>query len=192
MLPQITQALMEYVPQPLVYDANLTQAAVLVALTDDEDNPELILTLRSKHLSRHSGEVAFPGGKKDHDDESLLITALRESQEEIDLAPSVVNVIGQLNQTVSKHGIVVTPVVGIVPSNVELKPNPGELDAIFRVPLIYLLEAQPLRWDRLMMSGKHTDVPCFLYQHYQIWGLTAFMLMDLLNLVFGYRPHRVS
>lgn len=159
------------------------EAGVLLALTDAPD-PEVIVTLRSSHLSTHSGEMAFPGGKRDPEDADLLVTALREAEEEVALPPSQVEVIGSLGQVVSKHLLQVTPWVGIISRHMPLEPNPGEIDIIHRVPLSYLLEPANRRLDKLNFAGKVRYVPAWHWQGEVIWGLTAYILAELLNVGF--------
>ncbi|MDO6513756.1 MULTISPECIES: CoA pyrophosphatase [unclassified Neptuniibacter] len=165
---------------PARFSSNRPQASVLIALTDDDD-PEVILTKRAATLSTHSGEIAFPGGKYDETDTDLLFTALREAHEEVGLQPSLVDVIGPLGQVLSKHGLQVTPWVGVVPKTVELVPNLGELDEIFSVPLSFFLADQRYSTDEIRFKGKSLYVPAWEYQGHIIWGLTAYMLVELLN-----------
>ncbi|KXJ57777.1 CoA pyrophosphatase [Neptuniibacter pectenicola] len=165
---------------PARFPSNRPQASVLIALTDHDD-PEVILTKRAATLSTHSGEIAFPGGKYDETDTDLLFTALREAHEEVGLLPSSVDVIGPLGQVLSKHGLQVTPWVGVVPKTVELVPNPGELDEVFSVPLSFFLADQRYSTDEIRFKGKSLYVPAWEYQGHIIWGLTAYMLVELLN-----------
>lgn len=159
------------------------EAGVLLALTDCVD-PEVIVTLRSPHLSTHSGEMALPGGKRDPDDPDLLTTALREAEEEIALPPGQVEVIGSLGQVVSKHLLQVTPWVGVIPSRLTLEPNPGEIDIIHQVPLSYLLDPRNRRLDQIDFAGKVRYVPAWHWEGQVIWGLTAYILAELLNVGF--------
>lgn len=159
------------------------EAGVLVALTDRPD-PEVILTLRAATLSTHSGEVSFPGGKRDPEDADLLATALREAHEEVDLHSRDVEIIGSLGQVVSKHHLQVMPWVGVVAEQQPLKANPGEIDRILRVPLSFLLAPENRRMDRLDFAGQTRYVPAWSWQGDVIWGLTAYILAELLNVGF--------
>jgi len=159
------------------------EAGVLLALTDTSD-PEVIVTLRSPFLSTHSGEMAFPGGKRDPEDADLLATALREAEEEVALPPGQVEVIGSLGQVVSKHLLQVTPWVGVIPPRLPLEPNPDEIDSIHRVPLSYLLDPANRRIDQIDFAGKVRSVPAWHWQGEVIWGLTAYILAELLNVGF--------
>ncbi len=154
----------------------LAQAAVLVAITD-EDEPHLVLTRRADHLNTHSGEVAFAGGKQDDTDPDLVYTALREAHEEIDLVSTDVNVIGALDQVVSRFGYVVTPIVGIIPADICFTANLDELDAVFKVPLKFFLETEPYDY---FQRGR-ISIPTYHYEGFRIWGLTAMMITEMMN-----------
>ena len=179
MLTQVQQRLHDYSPR--VIDVPLPKAAVLIPVTN-HPTPELILTRRASHMSTHSGEVAFPGGKQDDTDNSLTETALRESQEEIGLMPEQVQVIGQTGTVISRFGIEVTPIVGIVEASAELTANAAELDRIFRVPVHFFLDKANLEYDSWKDQGQIYAMPRFQYQEYKIWGLTAMMLAEFLNI----------
>ncbi len=160
----------------IIDQPTLPQAGVLVAITNETD-PQLVLTQRARHLSSHSGEVAFAGGKRDETDPDIVYTALREAHEEINLPSSHVNVVGELDQVVSLFGYLVTPIVGIVPAETEFVANQDELDAIFKVPLRYFLENEP---DDYMKRGKIL-IPSYHYEGFRIWGLTAMMITEMMN-----------
>lgn len=161
-----------------------SEAAVLLAFTDEPDT-QLVLTRRADHLKSHRGEVALPGGKIDPTDESIIAAALRESHEEIDLLPSAVEVLGQLDPMVTRFGVKVTPVVGIIAPDTALTPNPDELDSIFRVPLAFFLRDERMRTDRGTVNGHAVAVPCWNWQGYEIWGVTAIIIVNLMNRVLG-------
>lgn len=160
---------------------DLPQASVLIALTESID-PKLIYTLRSKKVSSHSGEVAFPGGMKEQKDANLTITALRESYEEIGLSQSKVKVFGSLDTLVSRFNISVTPFVGSVPEDVSLNNDSDEIDSIFKVPLSFFLNEGRYRNDIVRKDGQVFHVPVYKYESYIIWGLTAMITVNFLNL----------
>lgn len=157
------------------------EAAVLVALTDEPDDPEVILTRRHARLRQHGGEVAFPGGKRELGDGDLEATALREAEEETALAASLVRVLGPLDEVVSKHGLRVVPYLGVVPAALKLVPDPVEIETIFQVPLRFFLADPREHTDRLDDRGQALYVPSYRYDNHCIWGLTAYVLVELLN-----------
>ncbi|MCA0894371.1 NUDIX hydrolase [Microbulbifer agarilyticus] len=154
-------------------------AAVLLALTDEKD-PQVILTLRSQHLSSHSGEVSLPGGRWDDTDPSLEYTALRETHEEIGLPADRVRILGPLWTRTTRWQVEVTPWLGIVPADASLTPNPGELDAIFRVPLSWFFDDPRIRTDRITIDKRRIYLPAYNYEGYEIWGFTAGVLTEFL------------
>ncbi len=158
-------------------------AAVLMAMTK-EDIPRLILTQRAAHLKSHAGEVAFPGGKRDDTDSSLIYTALREAQEEIALNPQDVEVVGELGIFTSRVGLKVKPIIGLLDDIPHLTPSPDEIDSIFTVPLDVFLTQKPNYQHKIKYMGISIPVPSFNYQGYVIWGLTGFMIVELMRRVY--------
>jgi 8-oxo-dGTP pyrophosphatase MutT (NUDIX family) len=178
----LTERLSNYAPRQLALD--YPEAGILVPITDNARNPEMIFTLRSSNLKTHRGQVAYPGGKRDPEDTSLIATALRETHEEIGLPPDQVKIIAPLSQVMSLHRILVTPYVGVVPGDHPLEPNPHEIESVFRVPISWLLEDRRERTDTLSFLNSTLYVPCYRWEHYQIWGLSAVVLVDFLNAVY--------
>ncbi|HMY29363.1 MAG TPA: CoA pyrophosphatase [Agitococcus sp.] len=158
-------------------------AAVLMAMTR-EDIPRLILTQRAAHLKSHAGEVAFPGGKRDKTDSSLIYTALREAQEEIDLNPQDVEVVGELGIFTSRVGIKVKPIIGLLDDIPHLTPSPDEIDSIFTVPLDVFLQQKPNYQHKIKYMGLSIPVPSFNHEGYVIWGLTGFMIVEFMRQVY--------
>ncbi len=194
LIDQICQRLAQHAPQRLPND--LPNASVLVPITRHGASPEIILTRRTQNLSTHKGQVAFPGGRHDPEDLTLLHTALRESHEEIGLPPEQVEVVAQLSDVISLHGLRVTPFVGIVDPTVALVANPHELESIFKVPLTWFLQAEPIRRDAIKYKELNLSVPAYHYDvqglRYEIWGLSAIILVELLNLTLDAQiPLRV-
>ncbi|MEK1904887.1 MAG: CoA pyrophosphatase [Pseudomonas sp.] len=183
MLDELLLRVRSHSPRILPADQRLPEAAVLVPLTRS-DEPELVLTLRASGLSTHGGEVAFPGGRRDPEDRDLIHTALREADEEIGLPPGLVEVIGPLSPLVSRFGIRVTPYVGVVPDYVEYRANDDEIAAVFSVPLRFFCEDPREVTHRIDYEGHSWYVPCYHYEGYKIWGLTAVMIVELVNLLF--------
>ncbi len=184
MLDIIRHKLGHYQPNPLSPPPQAEQAAVLLPLTCCQQ-PKLILTQRAEGLSTHSGEVAFPGGMRDPEDQDLLHTALRESHEEVGINPDQVEVIGTLSPLVSRHGVLVTPYVGLVAENTQLSTNAAEIAAVFNVPLDFFADDPRQTTHRIDYLGRSWYVPSYQYDSYKIWGLTALMVVELVNIVYG-------
>jgi 8-oxo-dGTP pyrophosphatase MutT (NUDIX family) len=159
-------------------DGDLTPAAVLVAVVD-HDTPTVILTERPETMRRHPGQISFPGGRMDPGDDGPVAAALREAEEEIALPCGSVEVIGAADLYRTVTGFEVTPIVGVVPPGLDLRPQPGEVAAMFEVPLHYLLDPrhQVVRtavWQGLERSYYEID-----WEGRRIWGATAAMIVNL-------------
>ncbi|UTW08868.1 CoA pyrophosphatase [Pseudomonas benzenivorans] len=183
MLDELLHRVRGHRPRLLETECDFPEAAVLVPITRS-DEPEVILTLRASGLSTHGGEVAFPGGRRDPEDRDLIHTALREAEEEIGLPPGLVEVIGPLSSVVSRHGIHVTPYVGLVPDYVDYEANDGEIASVFSVPLAFFRDDPRDVTHRIDYLGQSWYVPSYQYGEYKIWGLTAIMLVELVNLLY--------
>ncbi len=183
MLKKISNRLQTSPPEPLQPVEGRHEAAVLLALTREID-PRLVFIQRAQHLNNHAGQVAFPGGKWEQGDSSLLFTALRESEEEVALVPTEVEVVARLSQRRTRLGVQVTPYVGFIRPGLPLLADPSELEALFHVPLSYLLEPGHLIKKQVDVLGSWCWMPCYDYAGYTIWGFTLSVLVDMLNRVF--------
>jgi 8-oxo-dGTP pyrophosphatase MutT (NUDIX family) len=157
-------------------------AAVLLPLVM-HDRPTVLLTQRTAHLSTHSGQIAFPGGKLDDTDTDAVAAALRETHEEIGLAPPRVEVLGTLPEYITGTSFIVTPVVGLVQPGFVLQPNPHEVDDVFEVPLDFLMDPANHRrhgfaWDGVMREWYSMPYQDATHERF-IWGATAGMLRNL-------------
>lgn len=156
-------------------------AAVLVPLVARPE-PTLLLTRRTSHLANHSGQIAFPGGKVDASDASVVDAALREAEEEVGLARAHVEVLGTLPLYTTGTAFVITPVVAWVEPGFVLQPNPGEVDDVFEVPLAFLLDPANHRRHAFEADGLRREWFSMPYQEGAverfIWGATAGMLRN--------------
>ena len=162
------------------------QASVLIAILNYGEyieSPELIYTQRSGHLSTHSGEVSFPGGKAEDGDKSLFDTALRESNEEMSLNGEDVTMLGKLDYLISRHKIEVNPFIATVDKPQELEAN-EEIQEIFTVPLSFLLDPKNIKRESIERQGSVWEVPTWSLKNQKIWGLTAMITINFLNVCF--------
>jgi len=153
-------------------------AAVLVAVTD-RDDPGVILTQRTDTLRRHAGQIAFPGGRIDPEDDGPIAAALREAEEEIALPPSIVDVIGTADRYRTVTGYDVTPVVGVVPPGLTLVPAEAEVADVFEVPLGFLLDHANHTEASATYQGQERRYYEILWGDRRIWGATAAMIVNL-------------
>lgn len=161
------------------------QAAVLIAITDESD-PKVLLTRRSLYLSNHAGEVSFPGGKRDPQDTSNIVVALREAYEETALNPFDVQLIGDLPMQKARNGMLVKPVVGLIPPEVQLTPQPSEIDRIFFASLSSLMNAPPIPYE-VRYAHQSLYFPSMRVENEIVWGLTARMLVSLFQYGLDYQ-----
>jgi len=147
------------------------------------ESPELIYTQRSGHLSTHSGEVSFPGGKAEDGDASLFDTALRESNEEMSLNGEDVTMLGKLDYLISRHKIEVNPFIATVDKPQDLEAN-EEIQEIFTVPLSFLLDPKNIKRESIERQGSVWEVPTWSLKNQKIWGLTAMITVNFLNVCF--------
>lgn len=172
--------------EPRFMDRRPANAAVLIPLVM-HDELHVLLTQRTTTLSTHSGQIAFPGGRLDDTDASPSAGALREAQEEIGLAPERVEVLGSLPEYITGSAFTVTPVVGLVRPGFELVPNPHEVDAVFEVPLSFLMNPLNHRRHVVELEGVRRQWFSMPYldngHEWFIWGATAGMLRNLYRLL---------
>ncbi len=156
----------------------LTPAAVLMAISD-EPTPQLLFTRRTAHLKRHAGQVAFPGGRQDPGDSDAVAAALREAEEEVAMPRHLVEVLGTLDPYRTGTGFLVTPVVGVVPPGVPLRADPGEVDALFHVPLAHVLDPANHERHSGQWQGQTRHYWAIRHADHYIWGATAGMIVGL-------------
>ena len=158
-------------------DRKLNKAGVLVGICFSEKNqPSILLTKRAGHLKNHPGQIAFPGGKFELEDGTLVNTALREAEEEIGLNRSIPKKLGILpkHETVTKF--LVTPIIFQLPDKLDLKINKNEVDAVFYVPLEHFLTLENYRIQARKWQEELRYYYVVPYGPYYIWGATARIL----------------
>lgn len=154
-----------------------TPAAVLVAVTD-RPQPGLILTVRREHLRTHAGQIAFPGGRIDPGEDAVA-AALREAQEEIALDPAAVRLIGESDPYRTVTGYTVSPVIGIIPPDLPLRPNEAEVADWFEAPLDHVLDPGNQQRQTALFRGRERHYYEIVWEDRKIWGATAAMIVNL-------------
>ena len=159
-------------------DQPVTPAAVLVPIIDRPE-PGVILTLRTDTVRRHAGQIAFPGGRIDPEDDGPVGAALREAEEEIALPRTQVELVGLADPYRTITGYQVTPVLGVVPPDLTFSPQPTEVAAIFEVPLAFLLDPQRHEIRTVEWRGAERSYHEIVWAERRIWGATAAMIVNL-------------
>ncbi len=160
-----------------------SHAAVLVPLYRKEGECHLLFTKRSDQVKYHKGEISFPGGMVDEEDRELIHTALREAREEIGLKESDVEIIGLLDDIVTVTEFIVTPIVGLFPYPYPFQVSQIEIAELIEVPLSYLLAKDSFSEREIFRMGRSEWVYAYQYGDHIIWGATARILKQFLDLI---------
>lgn len=159
--------------------ASPRQAGVLVLLYPHEGDLHIMLTRRTETLRGHSGQISFPGGRRDPEDRNFVDTALRETHEELGIAPSLVTVLGTLATIyIPPSDFEVFPSVGVIEHPPVITPNPDEVAEVFSLALPDLLDDRTIHEETREFSGVPVQVPYFLVNGHKVWGATAIMLSE--------------
>ena len=159
------------------------RAAVLVPLFEKEGSCHILFTKRTDQVKHHKGEISFPGGMFDEEDGDLKKTALREAYEEIGLMEDKVRILGVLDDIVTISEFIVTPFVGVFSYPYPFKVSPVEIDELIEVPLASLLDRDCFGEKEILQNDRKRVVQTYQYKHHDIWGATARILKQFLDLI---------
>jgi len=160
-------------------DRALVEAAVLVGLVPRDEGIQVLLTRRTDVLRHHAGQVSFPGGRLETDDIDAVAAAVRETFEEVGIAPAQLAPLGYLDVYTTITGFRVLPVVAMIASDYVARPDPNEVADVFEVPLTFLLDPANIASHALEHRGQMRQVWEFRYPDQRIWGVTAAILLNL-------------
>jgi 8-oxo-dGTP pyrophosphatase MutT (NUDIX family) len=161
-----------------------TPAGVLIPLQYHDDAWHVIVNVRSNKVSQHKGEIAFPGGKLEPEDTDMTECALRETWEEMGIRPEDVDVLGPLDARITRTNFLVWPTVGVVPHPYEFRPDAREVAEVVELPLELLLDGSAVRHEaRLNRDGTMTQRASYGFEGHLVFGATAWILGDLLDLI---------
>ncbi len=179
---ELKQVLSRRQKQPIT-DAKLAPSAVLVPIYQKQGQYHILFTQRTERVREHKGQISFPGGARQQGDKTLLDTALRESAEEIGLAPGQVEVLGELDDTVTATShYVISPFVGLIPWPYKFQVDGWETEAIIEVPILALMDKDSLREETEITRGQAVTSYLYHYRGKVIWGATARILHQFLEL----------
>ncbi len=174
--------------EPSVVTDEQRESAVLVPIIEHESNPQLLFTKRSENLDNHPGQMSFPGGKREPSDETLQDTAARESWEEIGLSPEQINFIGRLDDIRTVSQFSVRPFVGTIPDT-QYSPRNGEVAEVAVLAVAELTDLENYHSER-RDHPYYGDIRLhyFYVDDYTVWGATARILVQFLELVTDWTP----
>lgn len=170
----------EHAPERL-----LKPAAVLIPIIERRDALSVLFTRRADHLARHAGQVSFPGGRIGDEDDDAVAAALRETEEEVGLARSFVDVRGELDLYETGTGFAIQPFVGFVRDGFELKIDKAEVAEAFEVPLSFLMDQSNHTQETAHWQGRERRYYAMTYEGRYIWGATAGILVNLYDRLYG-------
>ncbi len=170
---------------PMLEGLTLKDAAVLVPVIDDADGAKVIFTQRTAKLRKHSGQIAFPGGGMDPEDRTPEVAALRETEEEIGLDRGFVETVGRLPFYMAMSGFRITPVLAVVQRGFSIVPNPDEVDAVFEVPLAFLMNPDNHIVGSSVWQGRERHYYRMPYGERNIWGITAGIVRTLYERLYA-------
>jgi 8-oxo-dGTP pyrophosphatase MutT (NUDIX family) len=160
------------------------QSAVLIAFYPSDGDVFLPLILRPAYDGTHGGQMALPGGKMEYADENLTRTALREAQEEIGVKAMDVNIIGELTEVfIPVSNFVVKPIVGYLDYKPDFFPDKKEVEKIFEVKFSDFLKSQNQGIRNITVGKRNLTVPGFNIQNQWIWGATALIVNEVVEVV---------
>lgn len=161
----------------------LVRAGVLLPLFRKDGSYHILFTRRTDKVKRHKGEISFPGGMYDATDSDLSATALREAHEEVGLKPQDVQLLGALDAVMTMTGFIVSPFVGLIPFPYPFVPSAEEIDEIIILPLVGFLKEGILSEEDWTYQDKTAKVYTYHCGGHVIWGATAKILRQFLNLI---------
>ncbi len=163
----------------IAVEPRLRPAGVLVPIVARPDAPSVLLTVRSKTLSKHAGQIAFPGGQVEPGDADVVATALRETWEETGIGHEFITPVGALEPVESVTGFQMFPIVAVVREGFTTATNPSEVEAMFEVPLAFVTDDKNQIRKTGTFGGLPRDYYSIPFDSYDIWGATARILVDL-------------
>ena len=161
----------------------LMPAAVMLLLYRKDDDYCVLLNKRSMTVEYHKGEMSFPGGAKDPEDADFEATARRETHEEMGIAPEDITLLGRLDDNVTRSNFLVKVFVGTIPYPYEFRPSSVEIAEVVEIPLSVLRDPASWRWDSRLEDGQRTAVRSYGYREHLVYGATAQILDQFLDVV---------
>jgi len=165
--------------KPVTSDLSVNQSGVLLTLFPDNEQLYTCFIRRPETMKNHAGQISFPGGRQEEQDPDLIATALRESQEEVGVTPSSIDILGRLSPLyVPVSNFFISPVVGWSESKPDFQINHTEVDDLILVPVRELLAPDAIQTTQIETRNGPREVPCFRFNGHIIWGATAMIFSE--------------
>lgn len=182
----IEHVLKTHKPKSYTHGATaLQEAAVLIPIYVKEGETHVLFTRRTEIVEHHKGQISFPGGKQDASDHDLQHTALRETYEEVGIAPQDIRILGRTDYFLTNTLYMVSPFVGVFDYPYEFRVNRDEIASLIEVPLRHLLQDEIFEVKPYTKDNQKWWVHYYYYKNETIWGVTGFLLSNFLSLIFG-------
>ncbi len=162
---------------------NVGRAAVLIPIWKEDESLSFLLTLRTKKVQTHKGQISFPGGMRNSTEEPLVQTALRETQEEIGIFDNQIRILGQFDEYLSTTKLIVTPFVGRIEPPLVIQKNPEEVEEVIKVPFSLFQKPELLRTEIRQRLNERVKVYHYDFKGLDVWGLTAQIIRDFLKVI---------
>jgi len=166
-----------------IEDERLKRAAVLIPLFKKDGEYHVLFTRRTEEVEHHKGQISFPGGRQDRKDKDSLTTALREAREEMGIQKKDVRILGELDDICTVSDFCVSPFVALIPHPYPFRVNSHEIEEVIEVPLSALLDKRIFSQEAQERNGEPLQVYFYRYKNHTIWGATAKILKQLLDLL---------
>ncbi len=179
--------------KPLVLDPpSFKHSAVLMPILFEDGQFKFVLTKRTDSLKHHKGEISFPGGGQDKEDQNLIETALRETYEEIGVEQSQIKILGRLDDLFTITRYIITPFVGTIHKKVEYKSNDAEVAELLHVPLDLFLTDEKFKEKAWVRNGTNYPLYYYYWGDYEVWGATGYIINQFIEIVFDFQPSKIN
>jgi len=187
LINHISDVLAHHKPQKFIYkNTESRPAAVLIPIFFKDNRAHLLFTKRTDYVEHHKGQISFPGGSRDDEDDNLKITALRETEEEVGIKSNDIKILGQTDVFLTNTHFLITPFVGFYRYPYSYKVNDSEIDRLIEIPLAHFFKEDIFEIRPFEKDGHKWRVHYYLYGKEMVWGVTGFLLSNFLSIVFGF------